>query len=34
MKLCHSNDDEPDYAVQRFNMLFGHGRPERLLFQQ
>ena len=28
-KWCHSNDDEPDYAVQRFNMLFEHRRPKK-----
>jgi hypothetical protein len=33
-KWCHSNDEEPDYAVQRLNMLFEHRRPERRLFQQ
>ncbi len=29
-KGCHSNDDETDYAVQRFSMLFEHRRPNRL----
>jgi hypothetical protein len=33
-KLCHSNDYETDYAVQRPRMLFEHRRPKRLLFQQ
>jgi hypothetical protein len=28
-KWCQSNDDEPDYAVQRLNMLFEHRRPKK-----
>ncbi len=30
-KWCHSNDDEPDYAVQRISMLFERRRPKKII---
>ena len=31
--MVPANDDEPDYAVQRLNMLFEHRRPKRLIIR-